>query len=401
MNLPAFAVENRAFVYFAALVMAIAGVASFFGLGQLEDPEFAVKNAVISIRYPGASPEEVELEVTDRIEIAIQELPQLDNVESWSRPGESLVAVEIKDEFWADQLPQVWDEMRRKINDVQLLMPPGVEEPVISDDFGDVFGFQLAVVGDGFTAAELEGFAKLLRKELGVVKGVARADLWGVQQRAVHLDVSETQLAQLGLSDSSLESTLRQQNMVVDAGKVDVQDRRIRIAPTGEFRSPNEISELTVRPSLTDSLQNSGAGFVPERSSELIRIRDIGTVVEGYLEPPFTQMRFQGQPAIGISITNVPGANVVTVGEAIDRRLAELLPTLPVGIEVRRVHWMSDIVADAVDGFMISFAQAVAIVLIILTVFTGWRMSIIIGTALIMTILATFVVMGISGVDLQ
>ena len=403
MGLPTFAIENRAFSYFAALIVAIAGVASFFNLGQLEDPEFAVKNAVVSVRYPGASPEEVELEVSDRIEIALQELPQLENVESWSRAGESLVAVEIKDEFWADRLPQVWDEMRRKINDVRPSLPPGVEEPVISDDFGDVFGFQLAVIGDGFTAAELEGFAKKLRKELGIVEGVSRADLWGVQQKVIYLDVSETQLTELGLSDSSIENTLRQQNMVVDAGNLDVQERRVRIAPTGEFRSPEDIGELTIRPSMTDSLQNPGvaSGVLPEHSSELIRIRDIGTVSQGYLEPPMTQMRFNGQPAIGISITNISGANVVTVGDAIDRRLAELLPTLPVGIEVRRVHWMSDIVAEAVDGFLISFAQAVAIVLVVLTIFTGWRMSLIIGTALIMTILSTFIIMSISGVDLQ
>jgi multidrug efflux pump subunit AcrB len=401
MGLPAFAVEYRAFTYFATLIAAIAGVASFFALGQLEDPEFAVKNAVVSVRYPGASPEEVELEVTDRVEIALQELPQLNVVESWSRPGEALIGVEIKDEFWADRLPQVWDEMRRKIHDVRPSLPPGVDEPMISDDFGDVFGFQLAVIGDGYTAAELESYAKELRKELGVVEGVARADLWGVQQRVIYLDASEAQLSQLGLSDSSIENTLRQQNMVVDAGNVDVQDRRIRITPTGEFRSPEDIGDLTIRPSLLDSLENPGAGFRDIRSSELLRIRDIGTVREGYLEPPFTMLRFQGQPAIGISITNTSGANVVTVGKAIDQRLAELLPRLPIGIEVRRIHWMSDIVEEAVSGFLISFAQAVVIVLIVLTIFTGWRMSIIIGTALIMTILGTFVVMAILGVDLQ
>lgn len=401
MNLPALTVENRAFSYFAFVVLGLCGVGSFFGLGQLEDPEFAVKNAVVTIRYPGASPEEVELEVTDRVETAIQELPQLNVVESWSRAGQALVAVEIRDEFWADRLPQVWDELRRKIHDVRPSLPPGVGEPVVSDDFGDVFGFQLAVIGDGFTDAELEEYAKFLRKELSVVKGVARADLWGVQQRAIYVDVSETQLAELGLSDESIENTLRQQNVVVDGGNVDVQERRLRITPTGEFRSPTEIAELTIRPSLTDSLQNPEAGLRPNQSSELLRIRDIGTVHEGYLEPPFTQMRFQGKPAIGLSITNVSGANVVTVGQAIDRRLAELTPTLPVGIEIYRVHWMSDIVAEAVDGFLISFLQAVVIVLIVLTIFTGWRMSIIIGSALIMTILGTFLVMSITGTDLQ
>mgnify|MGYP003633946737 CR=1 FL=1 len=241
MKLAGFAIENRAFSYFVAVVVAIAGVGSFFSLGQMEDPAFAVKSAVVTVGYPGASAEEVELEVADRIEIALQELPQLDFVESWSRPGQTQIVISIKDEFWADRLPQIWDELRRKINDVRTSMPPGVEEPVISDDFGDVFGFQLAVIGDGYTAAELERYAKDLRKELSVVDGVSRADLWGVQQQVIYLDVSETQLAQLGLSDSSIENTLRQQNMIVDAGNVDIGNRRIRIAPTGEFRSPEEI----------------------------------------------------------------------------------------------------------------------------------------------------------------
>ncbi len=401
MSLPAYAIENRAFTYFATFVLVVAGIGSFFNLGQLEDPVFAVKTAVVYVQYPGASPEEVELEVTDRIEIAIQELPQLKYVESWSRAGETLISVEIKDAYWADQLPQVWDELRRKVNDVRPSLPPGVEEPVITDDFGDVFGFQLAVVGDGFTDAELEEFAKDLRIELSVVEGVARADLWGVQQRVIYLDVAETQLAELGLSDSSIENTLRQQNMVVNAGNVDVQARRIRIAPTGEFRSPEDIGKLTIRPSLTDSLQSAEAGFLGDRSSELIQIRDVGTVSEGYLEPPYTLMRFQGQPAIGLSITNAAGANVVKVGEAIDRRLAELVAQLPVGVEVRKVHWMSDVVAEATGGFLTSFGQAVVIVLVVLTVFTGWRMSIIIGTALVLSILATFVVMSITGIDLQ
>ena len=401
MNLTAFSVKNRAFAYFVAVVVAVSGIGSFFQLGQLEDPEFAVKSAVVSLRYPGASPEEVELEVADRVEIALQEMPQLDYVESWSRAGEALVSVSIKDEYWADRLPQVWDELRRKISDLTPSLPPGVETPVITDDFGDVFGFQLAVIGDGYTAAQLEDYAKVLRKELSVVEGVSRADLWGVQQQVIHLDVSETQLSELGLSDSSIENTLRQQNMVVDAGKVDVQERRVRIAPTGEFRSPEEIGELTIRPSLTDSLQNPDSGFQAGRSSELIRIKDIGTVSQGYMEPPFTQLRYNGQSAIGISITNSSGVNVVTVGEAIDQRIAELLPTLPIGIEVRRVHWMSGIVKEAVDGFLISFAQAVAIVLVVLTLAMGWRMSLIIGSALIMTILGTFVVMAIAGIDLQ
>lgn len=394
MSLASAAVEKSAITWFTVVLIFVAGIGSFFSLGQLEDPEFTVKTAVITTQYPGASPEEVELEVTDRIEIALQELNQLDYVASWSSAGQSVVAVEIKTAYWSERLPQVWDELRRKIRDVSSSLPPGVGEPIISDDFGDVFGFQIAMIGDGYTYAELEKYAKDLKKELSIVENVARVDLWGVQERVIYLDVSQNQLAELGLSDASIENTLRQQNMVVDAGSVDVQAKRYRVSPTGEFTSPQDIGDLLIRPSPLDSLQSG-------QSSELTRIQDIGTVYSGYREPPFTQMRFNGQPALGISITNSAGVNVVTVGQAIDKRLEELVPLLPIGIEVRRVHWMSDIVDEAVNNFLVSFAQAVGIVLIILSLVMGWRMGVVIGTSLILTILASFVFMAVIGIDLQ
>ncbi len=406
MSLAEIAIKNRAVTYFAAFLLITAGTASFFALGQLEDPEFTVKTAVITTLYPGASAEEVELEVTDRIELAIQELSELLYVESFSRAGMSVIEVNIKPEYWSDQLPQVWDRLRGKIRDVETELPPGAGRPIVADDFGDVFGFQLAVIGDdGFSYAELEAYAKDIKKELSIVEGVARVDLWGVQQQVIYVDVSEAQLSQLGLTEASLTATLDQQNMVVDAGGVDLQDRRFRVAPTGEFKSPEDIANLSVRPSLGDellSLKKSLSESRPtQRTSELIRIRDIGTVRRGYLDPPAWYMRYNGQPAIGISITNVAGVNLVDVGKRLDRRLEELMPTLPVGIEVRRVHWMSDMVASAVNGFLISFAQAVGIVLVVIVLGMGLRMGMIIGTALIATVLASFLLMAVFGIDLQ
>ncbi len=404
MSLPQFAIENRALTYFVVGLLLVAGLASFFSLGQLEDPEFTVKTAVIVTPYPGASPEQVELEVTDRIEQAIQELAELDYVASDSRAGVSLVTVEIESRYWSDQLPQIWDEMRRKIRDVETELPPGAGRPVINDDFGDVFGFQLAVVGDGYDYAELERYAKSLRKELSVVEGVARVDLWGEQTKVVYLDVKQSQLSQLGITDKNVVSTLNRQNMVVDAGNVDVQDLRFRIAPTGEFTSPEAIADLTVRASLADDLANlagSATGKAQSRSSELIRIRDFANVRRGYLEPPQWLMRLDGRTAIGISLTNIAGVNVVEVGNRIDARLAELTAALPIGIEVHKVHWMSDVVADAVNGFLVSFGQAVAIVLVVIAIGMGVRMGFIIGVALIATILGSFIVMAIVGIDLQ
>jgi len=400
MNLAEIALKNRAVTYFTAALVVMAGIGSFFSLGQLEDPEFTVKTATITTLYPGASPKEVELEVTDRIEQAIQELPELDYVESFSRAGMSLVIVEIKAKYWSDVLPQIWDEMRRKIRDIESQLPPGADRPVINDDFGDVFGFQLAVTGDGFNYAQLEEYAKDIRKELSIVKGVARVDLWGVQNKVIYIDASQAQLSQLGLTSVNLKATLQQQNAVVDAGSVDLQDKRFRIEPTGEFQSPEDIGDVVVRAALGNEFLGQTA-TAQGTSNELIRIRDIGSVRRGYLEPPASLMRFNGAPAIGISITNISGVNIVEVGRRIDKRIGEIVATLPVGLEVHKVHWMSDVVAEAVNGFLINFAEALAIVLAIVAVGMGWRMGLIIGTALIGTILASFVLMAIFGIDLQ
>lgn len=400
MNLAKLAIENKAVSYFAVLLLLVAGTASFFTLGQLEDPAFTIKTAVVTTLYPGASPEEVELEVTDRIELAIQEMAQVKYIESMSRAGMSIVKVEIKPSYSSGEMAQIWDELRRKIRDIESNLPPGVGRPDVGDDFGDVFGFQLAVTGDGFSYAELEAYSKDLKKEISLVPGVARVDLWGVQRKVIYLDVSQTQLTQLGLSEASLVSTLQRQNLVVDAGSLDLQDRRFRIAPSGGFQSAEDIADLVVRPSLTDSLQSGMQGGL-RTSSELIRIRDIGTIRRGYAEPPVSMMRYNGVPAVGISITNISGVNIVNVGRGIDDRLAELTADLPIGIEVQRVHWQSDIVDEAVSTFLINFGEAVGIVLVVLTLAMGWRMGVIIGAALVTTILGSFLFMALFEIDLQ
>lgn len=397
MNLAAAALRNRVLTYFVGALIVLGGVVSFLNLGQLEDPEFSIKNAVVSTVYPGASPTEVEEEVTDLIEIAIQELPEIDYIESFSKQGLSIIRLEIKPEYWADRLPQVWDKLRRKVRDVEPSLPPGAGRPHVDDDFGDVFGFQLAVVGDGFDYADIDDYAEQLKKELSLVDGVARVDLWGSQTRVVYLDVRQTQLAELGLTFENIAATLQIQNAVVDAGSVDLTTRRLRIAPTGSFQTAAEIGELIVNASLVERAQ----GSAPAANQQLLRIKDIGTVREGYAEPPFQIMRFGGETSIGISIANESGVNIVDVGRALDKRLIELNANLPIGIEVHKVHWQSDVVSEAVNGFLLSFAEALAIVIVVIALFMGWRIGVVIGFALTFTILATFIVMALLGIDLQ
>jgi multidrug efflux pump subunit AcrB len=407
MNITDAAIQNRTVTYFAAFLLFAAGIASYFSLGQLEDPDFTVKVGLVITLYPGASPEEVELEVTNQIELAIQEMPQLDRMESWSRAGLSIVKVWIKQEFWADRLPQVWDEMRKKIRDIGSSLPPGVASPNVIDDFSFVYGFVLAATGDGLSYAELEAYVKDARKELSLVPGVARVELWGVQPKVIYLDATQQQLSELGLSAESFLVTLATQNMVLDAGGVGVQSQRLRIDPTGSFENPEDIGRLLMRQSLVDTMLREGAAANDASMrnegilAETIALGDVVTVRPGYLEPPLNLMRYQGQPAIGISIANVTGGNIVDTGRALDARLAELQSELPVGVELSKIAWQSDLVTESIDSFMVNLLEAVAIVFVVLTLSMGWRMGVIISTGLVLTILGTFVVMAIQDIALQ
>ena len=399
MSLTALAIEKKAVTYFGLAILLLAGSASYFQLGQLEDPEFSIKTAAVTTLYPGASPEQVELEVTDRIEKAIQELPSLKHIYSISRAGMSIIKVDIKDEYWADRLPQVWNELRNKVADVVPKLPPGAGKPDVGDDFGFVYGFLLALTGDGFSYSELEDAAEALRKELGLVEGVSRVELWGVQKRVVYVDVSEQQLSALGLSGDAIANTLQVQNAVVDGGSVDVGTRRYRIEPSGEFTSAADIENMFIRPTALDAIQRDQV--LAEASGELIRIGDVGEVRKGYADPPMTLMRYNGQPAIAISMANVAGGNVVHTGRNLERRIQELLGVTPVGLEVHKISWQADEVTTAINSFMISLIEAIAIVLGVLALAMGWRMGVIIGAALVLTILTTFLLMSIFSIDLQ
>ncbi len=422
MNLAKFAVERSVLTRFITFLILVGGIFSFFQLGQLEDPDFTVKIGAVITQYPGATPEEVELEVTDRIETAIQEMPQVRYLTSFSRAGLSIIKVEMKQEFGAAQLPQVWDEMRKKVRDIIPELPPGAGQPNVLDDFAFVFGFVLAVTGDGYTYAELEDYAKALRKELSVVPGVSRADLWGVQPKVIYLDISEAQRAELRISDEDIIATLATQNMVVDSGAVQVPGKRLRIETTGAFSRPEDIGELAIRRSIGDSGANAAAQIAPfgrtveasrplgtaqsssfarTRAGELIRVKDVANVRLGFLEPPFAQMRFDGRPALAIQLANVSGGNVVQTGKNLDARLAELLPLLPAGIEVERFVWQSDLVTKSINGFLMNLLQAIAIVLVVLTLAMGWRMGLIIGWALIITLFGTLIVMKGMAIDLH
>jgi multidrug efflux pump subunit AcrB len=396
VNLTRATLDKRAISYFSAFLLIFGGIGAYLSLGQLEDPEFTVKTAAITVAYPGASAEQVELEVIDLVETQLQEMVELKHVYSMARPGLAIIKVDIQNQYWANRIEQVWDKMRSKIRDIEDQLPPGAQKPVIGDDFGFVFGFLIGISADGYSYSELDEYVKAVRKDLQVIDNVARVDTWGVQPRRVYIEVSETQLSQLGITGENIQSTLRQQNLVIDGGGTDLQSQRFRMTVTGEFESPEAIGELPIAGvSDRDRLQGMGG-------DEIIRLRDIATVSVGYQDPATAIMRMDGKPAIALSAAPVSGVNVVAVGRAIDKRLHAINARLPIGIELEKISWQSDIISDSISAFMVSLAQAVGIVLLILAITMGLRVGIIIGlSGLVFAILGTMLVMSIIGIDLH
>ncbi|NIR32386.1 MAG: efflux RND transporter permease subunit [Gammaproteobacteria bacterium] len=381
MNIAELAIRNRTTTLVLTAVLFVGGIVSFQGLSRLEDPEFTIKEALVFTPYPGATAAEVEEEVSDTIEQAVQQLGQLKEVESKSDRGLSTVTVRIKDQYDKSGLPQVWDELRRKVNDVQNQLPPGAGPSIVNDDYGDVWGVFFALYGDEYTYAELKEVAKLLRRELLLVQDVAKVEFWGERTEAVYVEPDRDRMSQLGIHPAVLIDELRQKNLVADAGRVQVGPEFIALSPTGTFQSVADFEDMLI----------SGASSGGEGQ---IYLRDIATVRRGYVEPPTQALRYDGHRAIGMGISTVSGGNVVTMGEAIEKRMRELLPRIPLGIQFGIISLQSEAVTQAIDGFLISLLEAVAIVIVVLLVFMGLKSGLIIGFVLALTILGTFIFMG-------
>ncbi|MEZ7276338.1 efflux RND transporter permease subunit [Pseudoalteromonas sp. 68 DY56-GL68] len=386
MSFAALAIERKVVSWMFALFLLIGGTVAYFGLGQLEDPEFTLKKAMVITLYPGASPQQVEEEVTFPIENAIQQLPYVDYVTSISSPGKSQITVEMKSSYRKQDLRQIWDELRRKINDQASSMPSGVYPSKIMDDFGDVYGVMYAVTGDGYSYDELKDYVDYLKRELVLVEGVSKVTVGGEQQAQVMVEISTRKLAQLGISPNRIYQLLQTQNSVSNAGKVRVGDESIRLHPTGEFKDVKELENLLI----------SKPG-----ENELIYLGDVATVFREYAEVPTNIIRYNQQQALLVGVSFSSGVNVVDVGMNIDEHLASLEYQRPHGMEINSVYNQPAEVEKSVSGFIISLLEAVAIVIVVLLLFMGFKSGVLIGVILLLTVLGTFIFMKLFAIDLQ
>ncbi|WP_261902806.1 efflux RND transporter permease subunit [Vibrio fortis] len=382
----AYFIRNKVISWMLSLIFLIGGVSAFFGLGRLEDPAFTIKDAMVVTSYPGATPQQVEEEVTYPLEKAIQQLTYVDEVNSISSRGLSQVTVTMKNNYGPDDLPQIWDELRRKVNDLKGQLPPGVNEPQVIDDFGDVYGILLAVTGEGYSYKELLDYIDYLRRELELVDGVSKVSVSGAQQEQVFIEISMKKISSLGLSPNTVFNLLSTQNVVSDAGAVRIGNEYIRIHPTGEFQNVEQLGDLI--------LTEGGA-------QGLIYLKDVAEVKRGYIEVPTNIIGYNGKLALNMGISFAQGVNVVAVGEAFDRRLAELKYQQPIGIDISEVYNQPKEVEKSVSGFVVSLGQAVAIVIVVLLFFMGLRSGLLIGLILLLTVLGTFIFMQYFKIDLQ
>ena len=386
MDFAGYFIKNRTSSWLFAAILLLGGIIAYSGLGRLEDPQFTLKQAMIITQYPGASPQQVEEEVSYPLENAIQQLPYVYHVTSVSTAGQSQIMVEMKDTYRARELKQIWDELRHKVTDLQGQLPPGVGTPAVRDDFGDVYGILYAITGDGFSDDELRDYVDFLRRELVILPAVGKVAVGGVQQEQVIVEMSRSRLTALGISPTIVANLLQSQNVVSNAGSIKVGAERIRIYPTGEFQQVSELESLIISNPAAD---------------ELIYLGDIAKVYRAPTETPMQVIRHGGENALTLGISFTSGVNVVEAGEQIAARLEQLNYNRPLGIELHTIYNQPDEVANSVSGFIINLAEAVAIVIVVLLVFMGLRSGILIGLILLLTVLGTFIFMQQMQIELQ
>ncbi len=387
MNPAKIALDKNIVTWAVIVLLLLGGIQAFMGMSRLEDPEFTIKDAVITTPYPGASALEVEQEVTDRIEKAAQEMGQLKEIfESTSARGMSTVKVRMHDKYDAELLPQVWDVLRRKIGDVQVELPPGAGPSNVNDDFGDVYGIFLAITGDGYSYAQLKDVGEFLRKELALVNDVSRVDFWGMQPEVMYIELDRDRMAQLGVPPSAIVEELQAHNLASNAGRVEIGSSLITINPSGIFESAEDFKRLVL---------SSVSG------TSQIHLGDVANVRRGYQDPPTVILHFDGKEAVGLGISTVAGGNVVKMGEALDIRMAELLDQIPVGIELGVIANQPEAVVSSIRSFVVSLGQAVVIVIVVLLFFMGLRSGLLIGFILLLTICGSFIFLKAQGVILE
>lgn len=383
-NLSDWALKHQTLVLYLMLVLTIAGLISYTKLGQSEDPPFTFKVMLVRTSWPGASAQEVEQQVTDKLEKKIQEVPHLDYSNSYSRPGESMIFIVVKDDTSSKDVPDVWYQVRKKIGDIRNTLPQGVESLTFNDEFSDVYGTMYALTGDGFDFAALKKQAELIRSELLKVKDVAKVEFFGEQKQRIFIELTNAKLVSLGINTSTLVNILQAQNAVVRSGTFDSAAERIRIAVSGRYANLDDLRDLRLRANNQD-----------------FRLGDVAKVYRGYEDPPHDRVRFQGKDALLLGVSMKEGGDVIALGHELDKITARIKQQLTVGLSLETVTSQPKIVANSVNDFVHSLIEALIIVLGVSLISLGFRSGIIVAITIPVVLASTFLVMFLLNIGLH
>ena len=386
MNIAGYALNNKQVIYFFLAITILGGIIAYDMLGKREDAPFVVKEMIVTTYYPGASQYEVQEQVTEIIEREIQSHPMVDWIKSESKPGYSRIHISMYQSIAGGEFQQIWDEMRRKVLNVQPKLPKEASTILVNDDFGDVFGIYYTVTADeGFSDAELEDYAQYIKQNLVTIEDVAKVNLFGIQDRIVNVYISEQKLSNAGITPDNIQQAITSQNQLVNSGKLQTGKVEIRVDAVGTFQSLGEIENLVIT----------------GKAGNQIRLSDLATVQKDYVDPPSTKMRMNGNRAIGIGIATRIGGNSVKMGTKVTHKLEELQVLLPVGIEINGVYHEDEVAVAANNDFLINLAISVAIVVFIILLAMGTRAGILIGTSLLFTIAGTLLFMMPANIELH
>ena len=383
-NLSALALKYSTLTVFFMIALVAAGTYAFFSLGRGEDPPFTIKQMVVSATWPGATSREMEQQVTEKIETKLQELPYFYYVNSYTKPGETVIYVSLRDDTPPAKVPDLWYQVRKKVGDIKGTLPAGVNGPFFNDEYGDTYSLIWAFEADGFSPVEVKDIVKAARQRLLRVPDVTKADLLGLQDEKIYIEFSHTRLAMLGVPVDQILEVVRKQNAIVATGTVETKGERVTVRVDG---APVTAQELAALPF--------------SANGRTLTLSDVAEIKRGYQDPQQISMRFKGKPVIGLGVVMAPGGNVQTLGKALEGAMTEVEASLPVGITVHRVANQPEVVDKSFEEFISSLLEALAIVLVVSFISLGVRTGIIVAMSVPLVLAITFVGMMLLGIDFQ
>ncbi|GAB4170394.1 MAG: efflux RND transporter permease subunit [Thalassobaculales bacterium] len=381
-NLSTWALQHQTLVIFFMLAALVAGTTAYLRLGRAEDPDFTIKTMVITAQWPGATAREMELQVTDKIEKKLQELPYYDQTTSYSKPGEAVLKLNLRQDTPKQAVPEIWYQARKKLGDIRATLPEGVVGPQFNDEFGDTFGVIYALSGDGFSDLELKRLAEDIRQRLLSVRYVNKVDLVGNQDTKVFVEFSHARIAQLGVNLSQLFDALARQNRMAAAGTIEAGSERVALRLDNRLDTLQSIRDLPV--------------VVGGRT---FRVGDVAEVSAGTTDPKAFTMRVNGRQVLGLAVAMAKDGNILEMGAALDAAMARIQAELPVGLSVVKIVDQPTVVSNSINEFFKVLAEALGIVLVVSFLSLGLRTGVVVALSVPLVLAITFVTMEVMGIN--